>query len=217
MSDHNAPFVVVDYGMGNLKSVQNALAVLGCPSIISNRPEDVLSAKAVILPGVGAFGEAMENLHRLQLVAPLSRAYFDLRKPFLGICLGMQLFAEESEERGQHKGLSFLPAKVRRIPAPASLRLPHVGWNSVKILKPAPFFTDVSDGATFYFVHTYCMECPQQYQAATTDYGCTMTAAIQADNLFAAQFHPERSQNNGLRLLRNFTQAVDQQQMVSAC
>lgn len=217
MSDRSAPFVIVDYGMGNLKSVQNALSFLDCPAIISNRPEDVLSAKAVILPGVGAFGEAMENLRRLRLVAPLSRAYFDLRKPFLGICLGMQLFAEESEERGQHKGLGFLPAKVRRIPAPANLRLPHVGWNSVKILKRDPFFADVNEGATFYFVHTYCMECPEQYRAATTDYGGAVTAAIQADNLFAAQFHPERSQNNGLRLLRNFTQAVNQQQMASAC
>lgn len=206
MKDSN--FVVIDYGMGNLRSVKNALAFLGCEVMISHRPDDVESTRALILPGVGAFGEAMHNLETRGLVEPIRRAVVQNGTPMLGICLGMQLIGECSDERGQHEGLGLIPGKVTRIPAPAELPLPHVGWNSVTVVREDPFLKGVEDGESFYFVHSYCLNTDERYVAARCNYGVDFVAAVQHENLFATQFHPERSQTNGLRLLRNFVTFV---------
>lgn len=197
-------FVVIDYGMGNLRSVKNALAFLGCEVVISDSADDVASAGALVLPGVGAFGEAMKNLHARGLVDPIRSAVSERGTPMLGICLGMQLIAERSDERGSHEGLGLIPGQVTRVPVPAHMPLPHVGWNPVSILREDPFFTDMEQDQSFYFVHSYRLETDEQYVAARCNYGVDFVAAVQHGNLFATQFHPERSQTNGLRLLRNF-------------
>lgn len=197
-------FVVIDYGMGNLRSVRNALSFLGCDAAISGRPEDIEKAAGLILPGVGAFGEAMQNLNVRGLIEPIRRKVLDEEAPLLGICLGMQLIAERSEERGEHEGLALIPGHVRRVPAPPGLPLPHVGWNPISVVRAEPFLSGIDEGESFYFVHSYCLETEKQYVAATCNYGVDFVAAVQKGNLFATQFHPERSQTKGLRLLRNF-------------
>lgn len=195
---------IIDYGMGNLQSVRNALERLGCEVLISSSPEILAGADALILPGVGAFGEAMNNLEQRNLVGYLRRAVLEEGKPLLGICLGMQLLADSSEERGNFQGLSLIPGKVREIPVTGGLRLPHIGWNGVSIRKRDPLFREVHEGGAFYFVHSYRFECDPSYIAGVTDYGTDITAAVQKDRIFGVQFHPERSQHKGLRLLRNF-------------
>ncbi len=190
--------------MGNLRSVSNALAFLGCESSISDRPEEIERAAALILPGVGAFGEAMHNLAERNLVDPIRRAVGGSGTPLLGICLGMQLIAERSDERGRHEGLALIPGEVSRIPVPAGLPLPHVGWNPISVVRPDPFLSGLEDGESFYFVHSYCLSTDDEYVAARCSYGVDFVAAVQHDNIFATQFHPERSQTSGLRILRNF-------------
>lgn len=196
-------FVIIDYGMGNLRSVKNAFAFLGCEVEISADPEVIESASALVLPGVGAFGEAMQNLGDRHLVRPITGAV-ERGTPLLGICLGMQLLADGSEERGRHAGLGVIPGRVRRIPVPPEFRLPHVGWNPIAVVREEPFFRGVEDDESFYFVHTFALETDEKYVAARCNYGVDFIAAVQHENVFATQFHPERSQTNGLRLLRNF-------------
>lgn len=195
---------IIDYGMGNIRSVHNALARLGCDVTTSNRAEDVDSADALVLPGVGAFGEAVANLDASGLKGPLLAAVAERGKPLLGICLGMQLLADRSEERGSHQGLSLIPGEVCRIPVPKGLHLPHIGWNSVEAAQRQPLFADFRDGGAFYFVHSYHFTCAPEHVAATTEYGGPVVAAVQRGHIFGVQFHPERSQSNGLALLRNF-------------
>ena len=196
---------IIDYGMGNIRSVRNAFVRLGCEVKIAETAAQLQGAKALVLPGVGAFAEAMSNLHQSGMVAPLQEAVA-VGTPLLGICLGMQLLADSSEERGETEGLGLIPGRVRRIPVDANLRLPHVGWNEVVIQQRAPLFAAARDGESFYFVHTYYFDCPAQYRAATTDYGSAITAAVQKDHVMGVQFHPERSQNSGLKLLGGFVE-----------
>jgi glutamine amidotransferase len=200
---------IIDYGMGNLQSVRNALERVGCEVMVSSNPAALREADGLILPGVGAFGEAMTNLHKRKLVEPLMRAVLDDRKPLLGICLGMQLLADKSDERGLHQGLSLIPGQVTAIPDSIGLHLPHIGWNDLSICKRDPLFIDISDKSAFYFVHSYRFECKPEYIAAITDYGVDIVASVQRDNIFGVQFHPERSQRKGLRLLRNFIDFVE--------
>jgi glutamine amidotransferase len=199
---------IIDYGMGNLQSVQNALERFGCEVEISSDPATIDNADALILPGVGAFGEAMTNLRQKHFVDPIKRAVLNDRKPMLGICLGMQLLAEDSDERGMNDGLGLIPGHVRRIQPPDGFRLPHIGWNALRVVQPEPLFHDFQDGDAFYFVHSYAFDADPQYVAATTDYGLDVVAAVQRDRIFGVQFHPERSQRKGLRLLRNFLDVV---------
>lgn len=199
--------VIVDFGMGNIRSVRNAFARLGCHVKLSQDARDFQTADAIILPGVGAFGEAMLNLQKLRLVEPLRKAAET--RPFLGICLGMQLLADASQERGNHSGLGLIPGEVQLIPAPQGFRLPHVGWNSVVIHQSAPLFTGARSGDSYYFVHSYHYVCAQAYVAATTDYGMDVVAAVQKGHVFGVQFHPERSQAAGLRLLSSFVDFVE--------
>lgn len=199
---------IIDYGMGNLQSVRNALELLGCEVRFSRDPQELSNADALILPGVGSFGEAMTNLLQRELVEPLRRAVLDDGKPLLGICLGMQLLADSSEEGGNHRGLSLIPGQVKKIPVSPGLHLPHIGWNGVAVCKRDPLFHNIHEDGAFYFVHSYRFECDPICIAGVTDYGTDITAAVQKEHIFGVQFHPERSQRKGLRLLSNFVDFV---------
>lgn len=200
---------IVDYGMGNVQSVRNAFERLGCEVRVSGEPSALAEADALVLPGVGAFGEAMNNLRERQLIEPLRAAVLTQGKPLLGICLGMQLLADSSAERGSHAGLGLIPGHVREIPVAPGYRLPHIGWNDVVIRLGEPLFDKLPEKSAFYFVHSYCFECDSRYVAGTTDYGANIVAAVQRERIFGVQFHPERSQRKGLRLLRNFVDFVE--------
>jgi glutamine amidotransferase len=193
---------IVDYGSGNLRNVYMAFQRLGIPSRISDQPAEVRRARALVLPGVGAFGDNMERMRAQGLEAPLVAAIRD-GVPFLGICLGLQLLFEVSEEMGEHRGLGILPGKVTRFPP--GLWVPHMGWNQVHQTRPTPLWKGLPDGSYAYFVHSYYV-LPEDKSviAGTTDYGIEYTSAIARDNLYAIQFHPEKSQDVGERILRNF-------------
>jgi glutamine amidotransferase len=204
--------MIVDYGMGNLASVRNALDHLGgVETVISGNSEDIPKADAYILPGVGAFGQAMAHLHRENIVAPLQEEVLGNGKPFLGICLGMQLIAHGSEESEGVAGLGWVEGQVRKLQVGEKLRLPHIGWNNVTISKESPLFTGIEGDLNFYFVHSFALHCEQEYIAATCDYGTSFTASVQKDNIFAVQFHPEKSQSNGLRLYQNYIDYICRQ------
>ncbi len=196
--------LIIDYGVGNHLSVLNALDFLGYRYAVSNRREDIEEAQGFILPGVGAFGEAMQNLNRLDIVAVLKEQVAAKRKPLLGICLGMQLLAEDSEEKGTHKGLGLIKGHVVELKPAQKLRVPHVGWNSLKIRNKAPLFERTGTEPHFYFDHSYHFKCDPSCVSATCAYGEEITAAVQKDNIFGVQFHPEKGQSNGLKLFRGF-------------
>ncbi len=196
---------IVDYGMGNLRSVFNALDMVGGePSIISD-PEKLAEADRIVLPGVGSFGACITNLRRTGFQESLNREILERGKPILGICLGMQIMAAEGEEFGLHPGLGWFDAHVARIaPDDKSLRVPHVGWNDITYSEH-PLFAGLPAHPDFYFVHSFQMQCAvPKHVVATCDYGGVVTAAVARDNIFATQFHPEKSQDHGLRLLENF-------------
>ncbi|HEY4911317.1 MAG TPA: imidazole glycerol phosphate synthase subunit HisH [Methylomirabilota bacterium] len=197
---------VIDYGRGNLGSVENALGRLGMPAVVTQDPRVIEDARALVLPGDGAFHDAMGNLQALGLLDPL-RAALDEGRPFLGICLGYQLLFTESEEFGHGKGLDIIPGVVRRFPR--GLKVPHMGWNSVEHTGDLAIFDGVPSGAHFYFVHSYYPATTDPTLAvATCNYGVTFPAAVGKGALFATQFHPEKSQRWGLRLLENFAAFV---------
>lgn len=195
---------IVDYGMGNLRSVYNALDLLGEEACITSNPADILAAERLILPGVGAFGKAMENLHERGLLDPLNEKVLHQGTPVLAICLGMQLLAEDSNEHGQHRGLGWIPGQVRLFEV--DLPVPHVGWNDITIQQETPLLKDLaSTNREFYFVHSYHFQTDDpSVVIATAQYGYEFPCIVQRDNIFGTQFHPEKSQENGLRLLRNF-------------
>ena len=195
--------VVVDYGMGNLRSVAKALEAVGFEKVVVSQSwRDVKDADAVIFPGQGAFKRAVENLQRLSLFEPLLEVIKE-GKPFLGICLGLQLLFEKSYEHGESKGLGVLKGEVKLLPT--NVKLPHIGWNQVHIRKESRMFEGILDGDFFYFVHSYrVVPDDEGVIASTTDYGDNFVSAVERGNLWAVQFHPEKSQKKGLRLLRNF-------------
>jgi len=197
---------IVDYGMGNLKSVQNALEYLGGRAVVTRDHRVIAEASRLILPGVGTFGDAMDNLRRMGLVALLNHEVTVARKPVLGICLGMQLLARLGMEYGQHMGLSWIDAEVALLPVPtAGLKLPHVGWNDVDAIDHALFAGVPRNTATFYFTHSYAMRCVHPDDViGWCDYGEPFAAAVCRGNVAGVQFHPEKSQDNGLQLLTNF-------------
>lgn len=200
---------IVDYGMGNVQSVRNAFERLGCEVRVTDDPAALADADALVLPGVGAFGEAMSNLRNRQLIEPLRDAVLNKGKPLLGICLGMQLLADSSDERGNYYGLGLIPGRVREIPVAPGYRLPHIGWNDISVRLSEPLFDKLPDKSAFYFVHSYRFECDSRYVAGMTDYGSDVVAAVQRERIFGVQFHPERSQRKGLHLLRNFVDFVE--------
>ena len=195
--------VVVDYGMGNLRSVEKALAAVGGNPLTSGDPEAVRSAARLILPGVGAFGDAMSNLRNQGLLEAVLEAVSSGR-PLLGLCLGLQLLFDESEEFGSHRGLGVIPGRVRRFAVPG-LRVPHVGWNQVEQARPDPLLEGIPEGAYFYFVHSYYVEpADTSDHVAQTEYGHRFCSIARRGNVWGAQFHPEKSQAMGKRLLSNF-------------
>jgi imidazole glycerol-phosphate synthase subunit HisH len=197
---------VIDYGRGNLGSVENALGRVGMRAVVTEDPRVIEDARALVLPGDGAFHDAMANLQARGLLEPI-RSALDEGRPFLGICLGYQLLFTESEEFGQGKGLDVLSGVVRRFPG--GLKVPHMGWNSVEHTGDLAIFDGVPSGAHFYFVHSYYPTTSDTSLAtATCTYGVTFPAAVGRGSLFATQFHPEKSQRWGLRLLENFAAFV---------
>ncbi len=200
---------VIDYGRGNLGSVEKAFGRLGMRAVVTQDPRVVAEAEAVVLPGDGAFHDAMGNLQALGLLEPL-RGCLDGGRPFLGICLGYQLLFTESEEFGQGKGLDVIAGAVRRFPP--GLKVPHMGWNQVEHRGDLRLFDGIPSGAHFYFVHSYYPETSDpSLSVATCTYGVTFPAAVGRGALFATQFHPEKSQRWGLRLLENFAAFVRDQ------
>jgi glutamine amidotransferase len=197
---------IVDYGVGNLRSVQKALERVGATAIVTDDPAALDAAEGVVLPGVGAFGDGMANLQARRLIDPLLRQVRQ-DKPLLGICLGMQLLFEESEEMGHHRGLGLLPGRVLRFPE-GKLKVPHIGWNQLRIAG-CDLLDGIANGSHAYFVHSYYVapEDPADV-LATTEYGLEFASVVGRGRIFGAQFHPEKSQDVGLRLLSNFAHLV---------
>lgn len=195
---------MVDYDAGNIKSVEKALQVLGEEPVVTNDRETLLLADKVIVPGVGAFGDAMEKLTQLGLVEVI-RDVASSGKPILGICLGLQLFFESSEEAEGVEGLSLLSGKIVRFPDAEGYKIPHMGWNSITVNPSSRLLAGIEDGSYVYFVHSYYLQAAHEEEvAATTDYIVSVHAAAESGNVFATQFHPEKSGETGLKILRNF-------------
>lgn len=197
---------VINYGMGNLASVVSAVEKTGFEAVVTNNISDLERADKLILPGVGAFGDAIKNLILLSLVGPLTRMVMEQGKPILGVCLGAQLLAGESYEFGHHKGLGWIKASVVKLETNGTgLRLPHVGWNDLRRIKESILFDGVQEEALFYYTHSFHIK-PESRDIVigTCEYGVEFAAAFQQANIYATQFHPEKSQLCGLKLLKNF-------------
>jgi len=197
---------IIDYQMGNLRSVQKGFERVGHAATITADPAELARAERIVLPGVGAFGDAIVELKRRELVQPIRDAVA-AGKPFLGICLGLQLLFDVGYEGGEFEGLGILRGKCVRFDLPREMKVPHMGWNRGRFLHPAPHLAGLADGAFFYFVHSYHV-VPEDRSliAIEADYGQPFCAAVWKDNLFATQFHPEKSQADGLRILKNFAE-----------
>ena len=197
---------IIDYDAGNLRNVQKAVERLGYPSICSNKVEDIENADVLILPGVGAFNDGMDAIENLGLDTAIRKQVINDKKPILGICLGMQLFAQEGFEGGRRRGLALLPIVVSRLQSEEEgYRLPHIGWNNIAIRDKSLLFHGVPANPDFYFVHSFHAKCQDsEIVAATAEYGHRFVAAIESENIFATQFHPEKSQRYGLQVLKNF-------------
>lgn len=192
---------IVDYGMGNLRSVSNAFARLNAEAIVTRDADEIKGSSAIVLPGVGAFGRCVENLQKLKLF-DLIRQEIGSGKRYLGICLGMQILFESSEEAPGVAGMGVIKGSVARFKG--GLKVPHMGWNSVQMATHSEILKGIDDGAYFYFVHSYYPAPAEDVAATRTDYGIDFVSAVERDNLFACQFHPEKSQSIGLQLLSNF-------------
>jgi imidazole glycerol-phosphate synthase subunit HisH len=200
---------IIDYGVGNTHSVKEAMALLDCNVSITNDPQKLEKADALILPGVGAFEAAMDNLHQRDLIGPLNEIVVKGKKPILGICLGMQLLADYSEENGYHEGLGWIKGKVVRIEPKKNIRVPHVGWNDVEVKNAEPLFERINGEANFYFDHSYhFIPTDENNVVARVGYGDPIVAAVKMDNIHGVQFHPEKSQITGLRLLKGFLNSI---------
>ena len=195
---------LIDYDAGNMKSVEKALIHLGEKPVITREREEILSADKVILPGVGCFGDAMENLHHFGLV-PVIKQVVQNQTPFLGICLGLQLLFERSEESPGVEGLGLLKGEILRIPAAEGLKIPHMGWNNLTFPNKGRLFKEIEEHSYVYFVHSYYLKAKEEeIVTAATEYGTYIHASVEKGNLFACQFHPEKSSSVGLQILKNF-------------
>lgn len=195
---------IIDYGMGNLRSVEKAFEHVGHRAFIASQPEEVSKASHVVLPGVGGFPECMRNLERTGMIDAVYKS-IESGKQFLGICLGLQLLFSESEEFGPHKGLNILEGRVVRFRLRQEYKVPHMGWNQIRMLRDVPLLKGVPDNSFVYFVHSYHV-VPEDNGIISTlsDYGSDFVSSIYKENIFACQFHPEKSQETGLRILKNF-------------
>lgn len=195
---------IIDYDAGNLKSVEKALKYLGQDVIVSRDSSEILQADKVILPGVGSFGDAMNNLDHFNLVDTIKKVA-EKNTPFLGICLGLQLLFEKSDETPGAEGLGILKGEILRIPPKEGLKIPHMGWNSLNIKPQARLFDGIANNSYVYFVHSYYLKAEDEnIVAASTEYSTHIHASVESGNIFACQFHPEKSSDVGLRILKNF-------------
>lgn len=201
---------IIDYGMGNLKSVKKAFTAIGLEATITSDPEAIIKANKVVLPGVGAFRDAIDTLNRTGL-GDAAKEAVKKGTPLLGICLGMQLMFDKSYEYGEYEGLHLLPGEIihfkpenMRLPNGESLKVPHMGWNNLEIVKEAPLFSGIKKDSCVYFVHSYYLETTADVVSAYTNYGSRIAVAAQKDNVYATQFHPEKSGNVGIQILKNF-------------
>lgn len=195
---------IIDYDAGNLKSVEKALLSLNQEVLVTRDKDAILQADKVILPGVGSFGDAMNNLDKFDLIDPIKKCV-DNKIPFLGICLGLQLLFESSDESVGVEGLNILPGKILRIPPKEDFKIPHMGWNSLNVKEDAKLFKGLTKNPYVYFVHSYYLQAANEdIVAATTEYTTTIHASVEAGNVFACQFHPEKSSSVGLKILENF-------------
>lgn len=199
---------VIDYGAGNLQSVRKALAHIGCESVVADSPETLRTADAAILPGVGAFGDAMGQLRARGLEIPI-KEFISSGKPFLGICLGLQLLFESSGESPGVEGLGVLKGKILRIPGKPGLKIPHIGWNSLNLNSREGLFAGLEGESYVYFVHSYYLNAEEAVVTSTAEYGVEIHTSIQKGNLYACQFHPEKSGEVGIRMLKNFAKAAE--------
>lgn len=195
---------IIDYDAGNIKSVEKALHYLGEEVVVTRNADEILGSDKVILPGVGAFGVAMEKIHSFGLEDTIYKVV-EKKIPFLGICLGLQLMFESSDEAPGVSGLGLLPGKILRIPKNGDLKIPHMGWNNLKVKEGSRLFQELPENPYVYFVHSYYLKAEDEsIVAATTEYGVNIDASVEKDNIFACQFHPEKSSTVGLQILRNF-------------
>jgi glutamine amidotransferase len=201
---------IIDYELGNLRSVYGAVEKLGHQAYITNDIEKLEEADKLILPGVGAFEDGMKNLNNLSLIEPLTKLVFNEKKPILAICLGFQLLANESHEFGRHKGLGWIDAEVKKIDTKNSdLRVPHVGWNDLFMSRDCILWESIPEDALFYYVHSFQVSCASDnIVVGKCIYGTEFTSAIQQENIYATQFHPEKSQYYGLEVLKNFIEKI---------
>lgn len=191
---------IIDYGMGNLRSVQKALEYVGFEAIISNKPKEFDNCSHIVLPGVGAFGDAMNELSNSGLLSTIYNSV-NIGKPFLGICLGMQMLFDKSYEDGEYKGLGILRGEVQKFDI--DLKVPHIGWNTVESVKESSLFENIID-RNFYFVHSYYINHNNENKCGITNYSIGFTSAVEKDNVYGVQFHPEKSGDTGLKMLKNF-------------
>jgi len=204
----NPKIVIIDYGMGNLRSVQKGFEKVGFEATLTRNKKEIGRASAIVLPGVGAFRDCMENLEKYELVEPLLQS-IGKGKPYLGICLGLQILFSESEEFGSHKGLNLIRGNVVKFKPDPEHKVPHMGWNTIEKEKEVPLLQGVGSGDFFYFVHSYYV-IPEEakWTSTFTTYGRSFVSSIWKENLFATQFHPEKSQEKGLRILENFVRSI---------
>ena len=203
----NNKVVIIDYKMGNLRSVQKAFEKVGCDALVTSDHYIIRDAEKIVLPGVGAFKDGMKHLEELGLIDILNQEIITKKKPFLGVCLGMQLIATKSYEQGETKGLGWIDAQVLKFDFSNSskkLKVPHVGWNNVDFKNKNILFNDISNNSDFYFVHSYYFKTQEDVVTSTTDYGFDFASSVNKDNIFAFQFHPEKSQTVGLKIIENF-------------
>ena len=200
--------VIIDYGMGNLRNVQKGFEKIGFEATLTRNKKEIGKASAIVLPGVGAFKDCMENLEKYGLIDPLLRS-IEKGKPYLGICLGLQILFSKSEEFGSHKGLDLIRGNVVKFKPDPEHKVPHMGWNTIEKEREVPMLQEVESGAFFYFVHSYYV-VPEEAQVISTftTYGNPFVSSISKENLFATQFHPEKSQQKGLRILENFVKSI---------
>lgn len=199
---------IIDYGAGNIQSVSKALRHIGCDCFITNKREEILSADGAVLPGVGSFGDTVDSLNKYGIKNAV-KEFIGSGKPFLGICLGLQLLFPGSEESEGAEGLGIFDGTITKIPAAAGLKIPHMGWNSLSVNKENRLFKGIEENPYVYFVHSYYLNAADKsIVAAQTEYGVTIDAAVESGNVFATQFHPEKSGNTGLKILKNFADIV---------